>query len=66
MNPTGIGQALIYLVAAIIVLSFLWWVNGSYTPEPLKKWGVLVIVLIVVLFLINFVLSLGGHGFIHW
>jgi len=62
----GIGQALILLVVAVIVLGFLWWVNGNYVPEPMRKFGVLVIVLMCVICLINFALSLGGHGFIHW
>ena len=66
LSSGGIGQALIWLVVAVLVIAFLWWVNQSYVPEPLKKFGVLVLVLICVLFLINFVLTLGGHGFIHW
>jgi uncharacterized membrane protein YwzB len=62
----GIGQSLILLVVVVIVLAFVWWVNQNYVPEPLRKFGVLVIVLLCVIFLINFVLSFGGHPFIHW
>lgn len=64
VTSSAIGQALILLVVAIIVLSFLWWVNQSYVPEPMKRFGVLVIVLLFVIFAINLVLSFGGHGFV--
>jgi phosphoglycerol transferase MdoB-like AlkP superfamily enzyme len=66
MSSGGLGQGLILLVVAIIVLSFLWWVIQNYVPEPMRKWAVLVIVLMCVLALCNFVLSVSGHGFIHW
>ena len=66
MTTGGLGQGLILLVVAIIVLSFLWWLNQTYVPEPMRKWVVLVIVLFCVLILCNFVLSMGGNGFIHW
>lgn len=66
MSSGGLGQGLVLLVVAIIVLGFLWWVTQNYVPEPMRKMAVLVIVLICVLVLCNFVLSMGGHGFIHW
>lgn len=66
MTTGGLGQGLVLLVVAIIVLSFLWWVMQNYVPEPMRKWAVLVLVLLCVLVLCNFVLSMGGHGFIHW
>lgn len=66
MSSGGLGQGLVLLVVAIIVLGFLWWVIQNYVPEPMRKMAVLVIVLLCVLVLCNFVLSLGGHGFIHW
>lgn len=62
----GLGQGLVLLVVAIIVLSFLWWLIQNYVPEPMRKWAVLVLVLMCVLVLCNFVLSIGGHSFIHW
>lgn len=63
----GLGQALILLVVAVIVIGFLWWVVQNYVPEPMRKFAVLVLVLLCVLVLINFVLSLSGRGgFIHW
>jgi uncharacterized membrane protein YdbT with pleckstrin-like domain len=66
MSSGGLGHGLIVLVVSILFIGFLWWVNGNYVPEPMRKWGVLVIVLIVVLALINFVCSLEGRGFIQW
>ena len=66
MSSGGLGQGLIFLVLAIIVLSFAWWAINGYVPDPLKKYAVLVVVLLCVLALCNFVLSLGGHAFVHW
>lgn len=66
VSSGGLGQGLILLVVAVIVIAFAWWVVQNYVPEPLKKYAILVIVLLCVLALCNFVLSIGGHGFIHW
>ena len=66
MSSGGLGQGLIILVLAIIILSFAWWAIQNYVPEPMKKYVVLVVVLVCVLVLCNLVLSLGGHGFVHW
>jgi hypothetical protein len=62
----GLGQGLILLVVAVIVLGFLWWVVQNYVPEPMRKYAVLVLVLGCVLVLCNFVLGMNGHAFIHW
>jgi hypothetical protein len=66
ISSGGFGEGLIILVAAIIVLAFLWWVNNTYVPPPIRPWGVLIIVLMCVLAMLNFVLSLGGHAFFTW
>ena len=66
VGGNGIGQAMIFLVIAVIVCAFVYWVIQSYVPAPLQRWGILVLVLVGVIFLINFVMSLGGGGFIHW
>ena len=66
MTSGGLGQGLIFLVLAIIVLSFAWWAIQNYVPEPFRKYAVLVVVLLCVLALCDFVLSLGGHAFIKW
>ena len=66
MSTGGLGQALVLLVVAVIVLAFLWWVVQNYVPEPMRKMGVLVIVLLCVLVLCNFVMGIGGHAFIRW
>ena len=64
VSSGGLGQGLILLVVAIIVIGFLWWIIQNYVPEPMRKWAVLVLVLLCVLVLCNFVMSMGGHGFI--
>jgi len=66
MSSGGLGQGLVLLVVAIIVLGFLWWVVQNYVPEPMRKMAVLVIVLLCVLVLCNFVMGMSGHAFIHW
>jgi len=66
VGGNGIGQAMIFLVVAVIACAFFYWVITSYVPAPLQRWAILVLVLIGVIFIINFVLSLGGNGFIHW
>jgi predicted transporter len=66
MSSGGLGQGLIFLVIGIIVPAFLYWVIKGYVPEPMQKWAILVVVLLCVLVLINFLLSMSGHGFIHW
>lgn len=66
MSSGGLGQGLILLVVAVIIISFVWWVNNTYVPEPIRKYVLLVVVLLCVLFLCNFVMSFSGHAFIHW
>lgn len=54
-------QALIWLVIAGIIIWILWWaLNTINPPEPFKKVGTVVIVLITVIILINILLSLVG------
>jgi hypothetical protein len=50
----------------VIILSFVWWVVKNYVPAEIQKWAILVVVLLCVLVLVNFVLSMGGHAFVHW
>ena len=66
MSSGGLGEGLILLVVAVIALGFFWWVIQNYIPEPMKKWAVLIAVLLCVIFAINFVMSISGHAFIKW
>lgn len=66
MSSGGLGQGLIMLVVAVIVISFIWWANSTYVPEPVRKYVLLVVVLLCVLFLCNFIMSFNGNAFIHW
>jgi hypothetical protein len=66
VSSGGLGEGLILLVVAVIVLSFVWWVIKNYVSGPMQKWVILVVVLFCVLILCNFVMSFNGHGFIKW
>lgn len=66
VSSSGLGQALIILVAVVIAGAFAYWVITTYVPEAFKKWAILVLALLIVLVLLNFVLSLGGHPLYRW
>lgn len=51
---------LIWVVLLVIVFAFLYWVVANYVPEPMRKWAVLVLVLLGVIFLIYIVTSMVG------
>lgn len=55
-------QTLIWLVVAGIIIWLLWWALGVINPpEPFKKVGTVIIVLITVIVLISILLSLVGR-----
>jgi hypothetical protein len=51
---------LIWIVIAVIVLSFLYWVVNNYVPEPMRKFALLVLMAIAVIFLIYILLQFAG------
>lgn len=51
-----------YIVAAVIMCSFAYWVVTNYLPEPIKKFGVLVVVAIAVIFICWIILAMTGSG----
>jgi hypothetical protein len=53
---------LIYVVIAVIVLSFLYWVVNNYVPEPMRKFAMLVLMAIAVICLIYILLQMAGGG----
>lgn len=53
---------LVYLVIAIIVFAFAWWAVNSFVPEPMRKFAVLVMVLIGVIFVVYLLLQMVGGG----
>jgi hypothetical protein len=58
--------ALVYLVALVIVIIFLWWLMGQVDlPEPLKKIATIVLVAIGVIILVGVLLQFAGGGGLH-
>lgn len=53
---------LVYLVIAIIVLSFAYWAVNNFVPEPMRKFAILVMALIAVIFLVWLLLGMVGGG----
>ena len=54
------------VVAGLIFWLVLWFVNYVGVPEPFNKVIKVVMGLLVLIFLINVLMSLGGHPFIRW
>jgi hypothetical protein len=60
MNIIGL---LVYLVIAVIVFGFAWWVVTNYIPEPMRRFAVLILALIGVIFIVYILLNVvGGAG----
>ena len=65
------GESLVWVIVQIIVAALIYWVLSwgiakAGVPEPFNKVLTVILVLLVCLFLINALLSLGGHPLIHW
>lgn len=65
------GGGLVNLLISLVILGLIWWVvtwgmGRMPIPEPFKTIIWVVLILIVVVYLVNVLLSLGGHGFINW
>ena len=58
----GLVQMLVTVLVALIVIALVWWLVNTLLPEPLKKYGLAVVVVVAVLFLIWALLSLTGGG----
>lgn len=55
MNIMGL---LVYLVIAIIVFAFAYWAVTNFVPEPMRKFAILVMALIGVIFIVWLLLGL--------
>lgn len=53
---------LIYVVIAVMVLSFLYWVVQNFVPDPMKKFAMLVLSAIGLICLIYILLQFAGGG----
>lgn len=65
------GQSLIWVVVQIIIAALIFWVLSwglakIGLPEPFNKVVYVILVLLVCLFLINALLTIGGHPLISW
>lgn len=65
------GESLMWLVIEIIVGGLIFWLitwalAQMGLPDPFQKIARVVLVLAVVVFLINALMTIGGHGFIVW
>lgn len=63
------GSALIWLVITVIVAGLIYWIvdwglNKLAIPEPFNKVARVILIIAVVVFLVNALLSVAGHGFI--
>lgn len=67
ITGSALINSLIYLViVALIVYLVVWFIDYCGLPEPFNKVVRIVVMLIAVIFLINFLLSLAGHPLIQW
>lgn len=67
INGDQLIEALIYVVVWGVIMWVLWWgLNTIAPPEPWKKVGTVLLVLITVLVLVNILLGIGGHPIIRW
>jgi hypothetical protein len=53
---------LIYVVIAVMVLSFLYWVVQNFVPEPMRRFAMLVLAAIGLICLIYILLQFAGGG----
>lgn len=61
----GIVPLLIELIVVGLVAYLLWWLIGYIgLPAPFDKVARVIVAVVVVIWLINLLLSLGGGGFI--
>ena len=63
------GQDLVWLVVEVLIVALIYWVvtwgvSQIAPPEPFAKIIKVILVLAVVLFLVNALLTLGGHPLI--
>lgn len=67
ISGSALGSLLLTLVIVGLICYLLWWFVGYIgLPEPFNKVARVIIALVAVIFLINLLLSLGGHPLIRW
>jgi len=67
ISGSALGSLLLTLVIVGLICYLLWWFIGYIgLPEPFNKVARVLIALVAVIYLINLLLSLGGHPLIRW
>lgn len=56
----GLFAMIIYVVVFVIVVSLVYYLVGTFLPEPMRKYAIAIVVVVAVLFLLYFLLSLTG------
>jgi hypothetical protein len=55
------------LVIGGLVAYVLWWALSKIAfPEPINKVALVLLVILIAIWLINLLLTLGGHPIVHW
>lgn len=65
------GEQIVWLVVTILIGGLIYWVldwaiGKINPPEPFKKIASVLLILAVVVFLVNALLTVAGHPFIKW
>ena len=65
------GESIMRLVITLIVAGLIYWIldwaiKATGLPDPFAKVARVILILAAVIFLINALLGIAGHGFISW
>lgn len=64
---SDMGNLLIQIViAGLIVWLLFWFIGWVGLPEPFAKVAKVLVGLVTLIFLINVLLSIGGHPLVNW
>jgi uncharacterized membrane protein YwzB len=67
INGSMLLNLLIQLVIGGLILAVVWWALAQFAlPEPFAKIAKVLVVLFVVIWLVNLLLTLGGHPIVRF
>jgi hypothetical protein len=67
ISGAALLSVLVLLVIGGLICWLLWWFIGYVgIPEPFNKVARVIVALVAVVFLINLLLTLGGHPLVRW
>jgi len=55
------ASILIYLLVICIVIGVAYYLITTFLPEPARKWGIAILIVLIAILLINFLMT-GGVG----